>query len=819
MSFQAQEQRDPQLGSSPEKDIKDRRRSTERWSANMRALNAAVWRTMRSPVVLIILLPVLMFGRALRPGRVFSAADNLFLFYPWHALDPGLVPQNSLLGDRTFQFEPWLIYASREIRSERFPLWNPHAFAGAPLLGNAQSAFLFPFTALAYVLPAHTALGVEAILKIMTAGLSMYWMLRVLALQPLAATAGAVAFMFDGFFIVWLGWPQTNVGIWLPLLVGQTERLRQTGAWRHAGWLALVTGVQFLGGHPETSFHILFATGCYALYRLRGPAAKHFLVQFGTAGVLGALLAAVQLLPLFAYLSQSSDLFYRKQGIYISAQPLRAAIVVLIPNYFGNPASRNFWGPGNYNEISGSVGLLPWILAPCALFGGWTRKGTKLFLGLALFAGAAAYSVRPMPRVLSMLPGFSMAANGRLLLVLAFSMAALCGIGMEILITPPPKTQSRIIFGVKVFSLLMLAVSVAYLIEDHEEILKEGLTIFIAFQWGAFFLLLIAGTLVTIYALRRGACNRTLGSCLLAVELLSLLPFAPSYNPVINTKQFYPLTPALEQLRRDHSLFRVLLPIPNVGAVYGLSDIQGYDALTPRHVEQLADTTDSVGVYGNGGLRFTDDLDSQITDLVNLKYLLLPPGAPSPGPKFRLVYDGPDGRVYQNTKVFPRAFLVPHARTCLSDATALDLIRGGNINLQDEVVIAGCPHIASGWPLHATPVVEHYGPERVVVHADVQSPAFLVLTDTYDAGWRVWVDGREASLLRADYAFRAVALGPGSHTVKFRYRPPMFRLGLVLSIIALLGTIRLVSLDGTDKIPADTWPASQPAQRNSLTDE
>lgn len=91
--------------------------------------------------------------------------------------------------------------------------------------------------------------------------------------------------------------------------------------------------------------------------------------------------STVQLLPLFAYLSQSSDLFYRKQSIYLSAQALRAAIVLLIPNYFGNPASR-FWGPGNYNEISGSVDLLPWILAPCTLLGGWSRKETKFFLGL-----------------------------------------------------------------------------------------------------------------------------------------------------------------------------------------------------------------------------------------------------------------------------------------------------------------------------------------------------------------------------------------------------------------------------------------------------
>jgi hypothetical protein len=58
------------------------------------------------------------------------------------------------------------------------------------------------------------------------------------------------------------------------------------------------------------------------------------------------------------------------------------------------------------------------------------------------------------------------------------------------------------------------------------------------------------------------------------------------------------------------------------------------------------------------------------------------------------------------------------------------------------------------------------------------------------------VDGHEVSLLRADFAFRAVALGPGSHKIKFLYRPFTVILGLVLSSLALLGAVALVSLGG-----------------------
>jgi hypothetical protein len=746
------------------------------------------------PILLIIFLPFLIFGRSILPGRVFSAADNLFLCYPWRALEPNAVPQNPLFVDRTFVFEPWLIYASKQIHSARFPLWNVHAYAGAPFLGNIQSALLFPLTVLAYVIPVQTALGLIAILRIVTAGLSMYWLLEVFALEPLAATAGALAFMFSGCMIVWLGWPLTNVAIWLPLLIGLTERVRESGTWRYAGWLALIIGLQFLAGHPENSLFMLVLTACYAVSRVRGPALGRFLAQFAAAGALGGLLASVQLLPFFHYLGNSSDLFYRRHfaSAFLMVLPFRAVVVLLIPNYFGNPTSGNFWGPSNYNEFSGFVGVLPWILTPCALLGVWHSRTTKFFTCTAILIGLVIYGAPPFPWLLSQLPMFSLSANHRMILLLAFSMAVLCGIGMQVLLKPPPDARLRILTGVKLVFMLLLVVVAAYLIADIKTICQQHLTVYIAAQCGAFVLLLTAGTFLCGYALRRGACSPRVAISLLTIELLSVVPFAYSYNPVIKSREFYPVTPALKYLQRDRSLFRVLLPVPNVGAVYGLSDITGYDGMTPRLLEQLVDVTGSVGPFGNGTLKFTQPLSSQITDLVNLKYILLPPAAPSPAPKFWLVYDGSDGRVYENSNVFPRAFLVSSALACLDDTSALALMRSGKVDLRRKVIIAGCPRLISGGALAGTLSLEHYGPQRITVHAEVQSPAFLVVTDSYDNGWHVWVDGHQAPILRADYAFRAVALGTGSHEVKFLYRPFTVVLGLAVSLVALLGTVVLI---------------------------
>ena len=80
-------------------------------------------------------------------------------------------------------------------------------------------------------------------------------------------------------------------------------------------------------------------------------------------------------------------------------------------------------------------------------------------------------------------------------------------------------------------------------------------------------------------------------------------------------------------------------------------------------------------------------------------------------------------------------------------------------------------------------------PDQVTIRAVLTAPGYLVLADTFYPGWQVFVDEQESVVLRANYAFRAVALEAGDHEVRFRYRPRSFVVGLVCSMIALFGTV------------------------------
>lgn len=75
--------------------------------------------------------------------------------------------------------------------------------------------------------------------------------------------------------------------------------------------------------------------------------------------------------------------------------------------------------------------------------------------------------------------------------------------------------------------------------------------------------------------------------------------------------------------------------------------------------------------------------------------------------------------------------------------------------------------------------------------AEAQGPGKLVLSVTYEPGWRVWVNGEVKPISVFEDAFPAVELGEGNHKIRFEYKPFSFRMGLIVSLLtALLLMIR-----------------------------
>ena len=165
--------------------------------------------------------------------------------------------------------------------------------------------------------------------------------------------------------------------------------------------------------------------------------------------------------------------------------------------------------------------------------------------------------------------------------------------------------------------------------------------------------------------------------------------------------------------------------------------------------------------------------------------------------KYRVAYRDGDVAILENGASFSRAFVVPEAIWVGDGASALSRLMDGPLDPTRQVVVEGTPSATdatgrSGAPGRAELVEER---ARVVtIQATASDDGYLVLTDAFFPGWRAFVDGEEVEVLRANYAFRAVAVPAGEHEVAFVYDPPLFRLGVQVSIAALLAAAVLGGL-------------------------
>ena len=318
------------------------------------------------------LLLILFFLDPVLKGEILSPADILQGSVPWGWTTSDLEPANAIATDDAYQFRPWRAYTVASLKEGRIPLWNPYNYAGAPFLANGQSAVLYPLNLLFLVLREPVAIVCWDIVRLLIAAVSSFAFARMIGLTPLGSAVTAWAFTFCGFLVVWLHWPHANVAVWLPALFLATELVIRRPTAARGSLLACVVCVQFLGGHPETSLHILSGAAAYGVWRIvrlwrdersREIGVRRSVVFAGTI-ILGTAGAAVQLLPLGEYILHSAALADRLGGPEVPWIPswkrLAAAVSLVCPYCMGSSMRGDIpigalLGIGNFNELSGDT--------------------------------------------------------------------------------------------------------------------------------------------------------------------------------------------------------------------------------------------------------------------------------------------------------------------------------------------------------------------------------------------------------------------------------------------------------------------------------
>lgn len=740
-----------------------------------------------------------LFRDALVRGYVLGQADLLYQFPPWNGYAPsGWRPGNRWLLDSPTQSVPFLIYAREAVLAGRFPLWVSELGSGHPFFAAFQTAVLSPFSLIGYALPVPQALAPIAAARLLVGGIGMFVFLRTLRLGVAASTFGGVAFLLNAFSVGWLEHHVSSVAAWLPWALITTERCVRSPTGTAIVWSGVVTALALLSGHPETAFKVYLLAGAYALYVARSANRRWHGLAASAAGVLlGTLVCAIQLAPFLEYLSNSRIVAARAslEGPLFTNPPA-SFVTMFIPGFFGTPSDgRYVLSSSNYLEQQAYPGLLTWLLASVAL-ASRRHRGLVLFFAAAAAASALImYGTVVASLATTVLPPLRFAALSRFGLLVIVGLVIVASLGLDDLLERAAGTSKApwiLAAGAAVFIVVVVA---AFMLVQRP-LLEEGR------QWfatrrsvdtaAALLLIALAGLWLT-----RIVSPRLSGLVAGAVIAVDLLVFASGLHPLRPSRDTYPATPELTRLQADPGVFRVAgwedALYPNSVLAYGLHDYRNYDSIGVLHYEALLDV----------GFRFNRTFHAlhhfatpHLLDLLNIKYVVTPPDVEAPRDRFTLIEDG-RSRLYRNDRVLPRAFLVD-GWIRLEGDDARRALRNGSIDLRRTVVLErDLPPPQLVTPAESAPGVARlvrYEDERVVIETAADGPRLLVLTDTDYPGWAATVDGVPAEIHRADYAFRAVFVAAGRHTVEFRYRPLSFRVGAGLSAVGLLvATVILVS--------------------------
>jgi len=187
-----------------------------------------------------------------------------------------------------------------------------------------------------------------------------------------------------------------------------------------------------------------------------------------------------------------------------------------------------------------------------------------------------------------------------------------------------------------------------------------------------------------------------------------------------------------------------------------------------------------------------------------------PPSALAAGDATRLrpEYQKDKVEIWSNPEALPRAFFVAAARRIETPADVFERDEHGLL-ARRMVLLADAPTALLPIPAEPSGTVNWLidRPELIELLLDAPSDGYVVLLDTFYPGWRVKLDGADAPLLRANLAFRAVAVSAGKHALRFEYRPASVTAGLLISLLAglawlaaLLSGLRRKRIDSAEPV-------------------
>lgn len=750
-------------------------------------------------------------------------------------------------GDTVFFFIPLRKLWVQAAQNFSFPLWNPFSLTGTPLFATMQPAVLYPFSLFYLFLPFYLVFNLTIVLHYSLAGFFMYGLMRGLRCSAAAAGVAGLTFMLSGYLFSLQRYPSTLFPVaWTPLLLlcyfaGLLKDDR-----RYALLAAGLAAVMLFAGGIETCYQIfpwlvVFTAFPRMLFADRPcPVGLRRLSYLAIFFAAWAGLSAVQLLPAI----ELSHWSIRDQGLPIEQAAIwslkfRELLLFFFLDLYGYFLDgKNYWANQNWVQTL-YLGAIPFLLSAYYFRKGGARACSLLLViacSLTLALGSHTPLFAFFREYIPFFDAFRYPVKFILSAILAISIAA--GLGYDRFRKDMQSANGEAAAWSR--KLLILAVGLALVIASiyffngfwvrwfsenglvppafNQVWVNLGnlqrLLAFTAVFCVLWFLAANAG---------RGKQWWLRGSiCLLALDL-----FFGSHGLYLKipAERYDRASANMQRVLADPGLFRVYLPpetrtaffyrrvgerkmsfeiqnsmlFPLIGIPHGIYYVGGFVVMRPLLFENIRDLLKNLpperrmnllNMLNAKYIVSADKLDFNGLKLVNEEPVETPDTArPAAGTQETI-------KLYENPDALPRAYLVGACRQVNAEKDYPEILSGKNFQPRKIILLDESPEkLPCGQSPRSTPasagkdesvVFSESGNNSITLTATLESRKFLFLSEAWYPGWQATVDGKPAKIYRANFAFRALLLEPGTHEVRFDYNPMSFRAGLAISLATLL---------------------------------
>jgi hypothetical protein len=723
---------------------------------------------------------------------------------------PWLTGRVTIPWDAKAHFQPQIAFLAHCFASGESPFWAPYVFSGHPQIADPQSMiFSPPFLLLALVnsAPSLWAVDTTMLAMVFVSGVALMVWFRDQGWHWAGGLIAALAFCYGGS----MAWRIQHFGevlslAYLPIALVCLDRALRRGSTGYAVAGGLAAACIVLGRDQVALLGVYFLAG-FVIWRLASAEQPRALLRARALplawGALAALLVCALPVLLTVLLAEGSnrpsiDFIVAGRG---SLHP--ALLLTLVaPDVFGAAGHMgDYWGPPSFvwpdtglyiaqNVGELYLGALPLLALVLAGLRGqlWARE-VRFFsaAGALVLLYALGWYTPAFHLLYKLVPGVDLYRRpADATFLLGAIGAVLAGYGVHRLLSDPGervKTWHLVIAAAGLAACVLLAVGFAVRV-DRVARLKVPL-VAAAVSFAA------AAAALAVLRLRIVAQPLLGAAVLVAVTSADL-----AYNNGPNTSSALPpatydvLEPdsrnatiaILKSKVVDNATRRDRIELaglgfhwPNASLVHRLENTLGYNPLRLGLYSAATGAEDAVGLPEQR--RFSPlfpSYRSKLADLLGLRFIAT--GVPveqidkrlQPG-DLALIARTSDGYIYENPRAMPRVSFAQQAMPADFDR----MLRDGlwpDADLATTVLLEHVPaRPAPAQP--GTARIASYRNTQVVVEADSPAGGWVVLNDVWQPWWFADVDGAPAELLRANVLFRAVAVPPGRHQVRFTFRP------------------------------------------------